>query len=140
MYISKAHKQDLPAIKALLEPTGKFLFEDQAINKRDLAYQVRLESGELIGFIWCGIMAGGKVGYIDHFCVKPEHAKSGVGKGLIEQILLEAKARKIKHLISNTANDGDQIKTIVGLSKVAQKLGEVIKTWPGVIGAWTNKE
>lgn len=140
MYISKAYKEDLPAIKSLLEPTEKFLVVDSIINKQDLAYQVRTEEGELVGFIWCGLMAKGRIGYIDHFCVKPEYAKHGVGKGLLEAVYHEARARKIKHILSNTANDDHQIKTMVGLGKTAEKLQISVRSWPGVIFSWSNKE
>jgi len=140
MYISRATKSDIPAIEHLLAPSGKFLFSKRAINKVDLAYQVRNEEGRLVGFIWCGLMAGKSVGYIDHFCIAPDYAKQGIAQGLWDHLYKEVKARGIKYLLGNTANDDHQIKTMVGLSKAAQSKSVSVKSWPGVIFAWENKE
>lgn len=102
MIIKPANKQDLPAINYLLNKYGKMSVSDSYINKKDVALQVREESGELIGFIWCGLMANGTIAYIDKFCIDPEYTHRGIGLLLakyLQQVLHKRKVKSVFGLI-----------------------------------------
>ncbi len=87
MRISKATKHDLPAIRALNSLYGnKMVVSPSLFNKRDVALQARDEQGNLVAFMWAGLMANGTIAYIDKVICSPEHA----GRGVVRALYLEA--------------------------------------------------
>lgn len=98
MYISRATKQDLPAIQELMK-----LYSDKEIevtehhlNKKDIALQVRDDSGKLVAFAWAGLMAANTLVYIDKVVCDPNHAKQGVIKKLYLELFRLAVKRGAK--------------------------------------------
>lgn len=65
---------------------NKMVVTADHINKRDYAYQARLDSGELIGFVWCSLMANNTVAYFDKVAVDPDHAGKGVINALFKEL------------------------------------------------------
>lgn len=47
-------------------------------NNKDIAL-VALDDDKVVGFVWCGMMAGGEKGLVDYFVVNPEYSGKGVG-------------------------------------------------------------
>lgn len=103
MIITRCSKSDLPAIQYLMSKYGnKMLVGANHINKRDYAYQARLESGELIGFVWCALMANNTVAYFDKVAVDPEHSKNGVISAIFHEmfpILYNKGVREVNGII-----------------------------------------
>lgn len=86
MIIKSAKLEDLPAIQYLMQIYGKMVVGPEHLNKRDIAVQARNDSGELIGFIWCGLMAKNTLAYVDSFVVHPTLAGKGVGTALLLEL------------------------------------------------------
>lgn len=87
MHITRATRADLPAIQALMASYGnKMIVEAYHLNKRDIALQARSEEGQLIAFMWAGLMGNDKVAYIDKVAVMP----SRTGEHVVKQLYLEA--------------------------------------------------
>lgn len=90
MIISRASKQDLPAIRFLMQQYGnKMIVTEDHLNKRDIALQARIE-GELVGFAWGGLMAKNTIMYIDKVAVDPKHNKQGIVKFLYKELFKQA--------------------------------------------------
>ena len=86
MHISRATKEDLPAVRALMNQYGnKMLVEEYHLNRRDIALQARDNDGKLAAFVWGGLMANNQVMYIDKVACDPQY----IGKGLINQLYKE---------------------------------------------------
>jgi N-acetylglutamate synthase-like GNAT family acetyltransferase len=92
--ISKAKKEDLTAIRHLASKYNfKCLIPDYIINKKDLALQARDDTGALVGFVWVGLMCGGKLGYVDKVMVDPEYSgKREVLPSLYKELFKLAKS------------------------------------------------
>ncbi len=67
-------------------------------NNRDIALQARDEHGKLAGFIWCGPLANGTIGFIDFLCVHPDFEDKGVAKMLFYNLFQVGKKRGLKSL------------------------------------------
>lgn len=117
MYIKRASKEDIPAIRYLLSQSGKFTFLDSCINKRDLSFCARDESGVLAGFVWCGLMANNRIAHIDYLCVSPNYAKVGIAKDLMTHVFRELNARGAKYGHAFSIQDEHQIKFLKNLQK-----------------------
>jgi N-acetylglutamate synthase-like GNAT family acetyltransferase len=96
VYISRASKQDLPAIKELLHQYAKFTVEAYHLTKRDLAFMARLESGELVGFMWVGLMANNKIAYVDKVTIHPKFHKQGILQKLYAEAFKQAFMRGVE--------------------------------------------
>jgi N-acetylglutamate synthase-like GNAT family acetyltransferase len=88
MIISRATKQDLPAIQYLMQVYGnKMIVTEDHLNRKDIALQARADDGALVGFVWGGLMVNNTVMYIDKLAVAPEYAKQGVALKLHKELL-----------------------------------------------------
>ena len=107
MYIKRATRQDLPAVLALSKryPDKLFAIKDYLFNSRDIALQARTDTGELVGFIWGGLMAGNRLMYIDMALVDPEYVSLGVFQALAEALELQAQKRGVKSCFAVTLHD-----------------------------------
>lgn len=102
MYISRATKADINAISYLMQESGKMSVSEDLFNNRDIALQAREDSGELIGFLWCGLMAKNSIGYLDKLAVskKGNHklARKMLGLAMKDE-LVKRKVRSVFGLI-----------------------------------------
>lgn len=136
MYIKRATKEDISAIRHLLESTpGKFTFLDSCINKRDLSYCVRSEDGELVGFLWCGFMANNKIAHIDHFCVAPSHRHKSIAKDLATIIFTELTSRGVEYCNAFSMPDVHQLRLLKSLSNSGPGAGGA-KVTQGLMLEW----
>lgn len=120
MIISRCHKSDLPAIQYLMELYGnKCIVEANHINKKDIALQARLESGELIGFIWCGLMANNTIAYVDKVTVDPAHTGNGVIHNLYKELFKIAYSKGVKQVFGIIRHDAYHLKS----AKAALRMG-----------------
>ena len=87
MQIRRAKINDLHAIKHLLQQYAKCDIEPYHLNKRDIALVAYADSGELIGFVWAGLMAGNKVAYVDKVAVAPGYTGKGVCQALYKEAI-----------------------------------------------------
>lgn len=127
MTISKATKSDLSAIKYLISKySNRIEFEDNYINKNDIALQARSDTGELIGFVWVGLMAKNSFGYIDCLVVDPEFKGNKIAQGLLKAMLLESKKRKINRIFGVIAQDEFHDSCAISALKAGSKFSTTI--------------
>lgn len=119
MIIKRALYQDLPAIRFLMQKYGKMVVTESLLNSRDIAIQARLDSGELVGFLWCGLMAKGTIGYLDKFCVDPSYAKQGVGNALALALKTELVKRRVHSVFGLIKQDKFHDKSAMNALKCA---------------------
>lgn len=95
--VSRATKEDIEAIRHLSAIYGhKLLIEECLFNHRDIALQARLETGELAGFVWAGLMASNQIAYVDKVMVHPEHSSVGVLPSLYKELFRIALKRGVR--------------------------------------------
>lgn len=120
MIISRCHKSDLPAIQYLMHLYGnKCVVGPEHINKKDIALQARLESGELIGFIWVGLMANNTIGYFDKVAVDPAHSGKGVINALYRESFKVLYHKGVKQVFGIIRHDAYHLKSC----KAALRMG-----------------
>lgn len=106
IYITRAIKSDLPAIQDLMLKYGnKCIVESYHLNKKDIALQARLETGELVGFVYCGLLAEGKVAYMDKVTIDPMHHKKGILISLYSELFKRAYRRGVKEVTGFIRHD-----------------------------------
>jgi GNAT superfamily N-acetyltransferase len=93
----RARPAHLPGIQVLLSKSGKMTIDSHHINHRDIAVVTEL-GGEVIGFLWVGLMAKNAVGYVDKFAVDPAFQGHGVGSALTQLALTECKKRGVREV------------------------------------------
>lgn len=125
MYIKKAIKSDLPAIKHLMATYGKMEVDASLLNSRDIALQARLDSGELVGFTWIGVMANGTLGYSDKTTVDPAYAHQGVAAALLKEALKQCHSRGVKQVIGMVRQDEFHDKCLMGALRVGSHIGDL---------------
>lgn len=120
MIISRCHKSDLPAIQYLMHKYGdKCIVTEDHINKKDIALQARLPSGELTGFVWCGLLANNTIAYIDKVTVDPEHTHRGVINSLYKELFKIAHRRGARTVFGFIRHDQYHLKS----AKAALRMG-----------------
>jgi N-acetylglutamate synthase-like GNAT family acetyltransferase len=124
MIIKRATKADLPAIKYLMDKYGKMDIDASLLNNRDIALQARLESGELVGFTWVGLMANNTKGYVDKAVVDPNHAHKGIAKELFKEVLKQCHSRGVKQVIGMVRQDEFHDKCLMGSLRTGSKIGD----------------
>lgn len=119
--ISRAKPADLDAIRYLLSRYGsKLVVLPEHINHRDVALQARHnDTGELVGFLWCGLMAKNKIGYIDKFTVSPEFSKHGIGNLMALRLLQELVKIGVKQVFGIIKHDEYTDKSAMNALKLA---------------------
>jgi N-acetylglutamate synthase-like GNAT family acetyltransferase len=80
MIIRKARKSDLPGITALTSYYGMASPTEAFINSRDISLVACEDSGKIVGFVWCGLMAKNKLGCVDFFVIDPTYSGQKVGE------------------------------------------------------------
>lgn len=103
--IKRASRADFPAVVHLMQQSGKMIIEPCHFNNRDIAIQARADDGSLVGFVWCGVMCSGQLGYIDKFAVDVEYRKMGLGNLLALHMLKEMAKRGIRRAIGCIKTD-----------------------------------
>src|ERR1700743_1916476 len=80
--ISRCNKRDIAAIASLCSLYGKKIeITPDHINKRDISLQARLSTGEIVGFLWCGLLANKTICYMDKVVIHPDfHHKQILNK------------------------------------------------------------
>jgi hypothetical protein len=89
MIIRRAQTRHLEAINSIIGGYGLFTVNDGHLNTKDIAL-VAIEDDQVVGFMWCGIMANGQKALIDYFAIAPEYTTKGVGNKLatkLQQVL-----------------------------------------------------
>lgn len=106
VYITRANKQDLLAIQDLMLKYGnKMLVESYHLNKKDITLQARLATGELVGFLYCGLLAEGKIAYMDKVVIDPNHHKQGILLELYKELFKEAYRKGVREVIGFIRQD-----------------------------------
>jgi ribosomal protein S18 acetylase RimI-like enzyme len=62
-------------------------------------------NGEVVGFIWAGLMCNGTIAYVDNFVVHPEYQNSDIGQRLATDLFSLAKRRGVKEVIATIKHD-----------------------------------
>lgn len=79
--IRRAKRSDVDGINQLLASYGLQLIDQSYVNHRDVCLVAEID-GQIVGFLWAGLMRQNKTAYLDYFTVSREHAKKGVGNAL----------------------------------------------------------
>lgn len=119
MIISRCTKADLPAIQYLMGQYAKTTITPEHLNKKDIALQARLESGELIGFVWCGLMANNTIGYVDLVTVDPTHTGRGVIHALYHELLVIAYNKGVRKAFGIIRHDQYHLKSAKAALRMA---------------------
>lgn len=120
MIITRCHKSDLPAIQYLMHKYGdKMIVTEHHLNKKDISLQARLPSGELTGFIWCGLMANNTVAYMDKVAVDPAYSGQGVVNSLYKELFKIAYKRGVRTVLGFVRHDEHHLKSC----KAALRMG-----------------
>lgn len=120
MIITRCRKSDLPAIQYLMHKYGdKMVVTEDHLNKKDIALQSRLPSGELIGFIWCGMLANNTVAYMDKVAVDPDYSSKGVINELYKEGFKMAYKRGARTVLGFIRHDDHHLKSC----KAALRMG-----------------
>lgn len=104
MIYTRAQESNIPAINELLLKTGQKPLLTPDHLKYDISV-VALNKFGVAGFIWCGVMANKKVGYIDMFTVDPDMGGQGIGRALGHQLIRIAKQKGIQTILASIARD-----------------------------------
>jgi ribosomal protein S18 acetylase RimI-like enzyme len=120
MKIHRAHKSHLSRINTLLSNSGLLPITIDALNKRDIAVVV-IDGPEVVGFIWCGLMAKKTKGYIDHFVVHPDYIGNGVGAMLGTKLLSVAQKLGVKFLFGVIEHHASHDKSVINASKIGMQ-------------------
>lgn len=106
MIVTRCKSADYPAIKHLLSLYDKKMDITRShLNKRDIALQVRLPTGEIIGFVWCGLMANKTIAYVDKAVVHPAYHHKGVLNKLYLELLSKAYEVGVKDVFAVIKHD-----------------------------------
>lgn len=89
------------------------------LNKKDIALQARLESGELIGFLYCGLMANNTIAYIDKVAIDPSHTGKGVINAMYKELFKIAYSKGVKSVFGFIRHDEYHLKSC----KAALRMG-----------------
>lgn len=120
LLISRARKQDLPAIHELMRLYGsKMQVGSEHLNNRDIALQARNANGELVGFVWAGLMAQNTLAYIDKVAIRPDYAKQGVSQLLYHELFKLGARRGVKEVFGIIRQDQYHDKAAVNALKMA---------------------
>jgi N-acetylglutamate synthase-like GNAT family acetyltransferase len=120
MNIRRAKKSDLSAIKDLMALYGnKMSVEGHHINHRDVSLVAVTDEGQIIGFVWAGLMAQNKVAYLDKFTIHPEYAKKGVGQKLALKALEIGKKLGVQDVFGIIKRDAYHDKSAINALKMA---------------------
>lgn len=98
MLLTRAKTKHLAGINALIS-----FYNLAPITEDFIKYDISIiaeDKGKIVGFIWCGLMANRKLGYIDYFTVHPEYASTGIGRALGTQLVRIAKNKGVDLTIS----------------------------------------
>jgi N-acetylglutamate synthase-like GNAT family acetyltransferase len=79
--IRRAKRTDLAKINSLLNTYGLQTIDLTYINHRDVCLVAEVD-GNIVGFVWAGLMRQNKAAYLDYFTVSKDHAKQGIGQAL----------------------------------------------------------
>lgn len=119
MIISRATKQDLPAIQFLMQQYGnKMVVTESHLNKKDIALQVR-KDGLLVGFAWGGLMAKNSIMYIDKVAVDPRYTKQGIVQLLYKELFKQAIKLGVQEGFGMIRQDEHHDKACVNALKMA---------------------
>lgn len=119
IHCKRVRKEDLVAVRALAQQSAKFSIDDSLINNRDIAIQARDEdTGALAGFLWCGLMSGNELGYVDKFMVSKDFHNKQVGELMFKALLNECKKRKVKTFIGHILRDSNHDRVCKSVLKI----------------------
>lgn len=111
--IRRAVAADLPAIQSLCGMYKAYeSMPKEYINGRDLCL-VYEEAGEIVGYIWAGLMARSTVAYVGGFVVHPTHSHKGIGAKLARNLLGVARGRGVKSFVAMIKQDDHHDKSAV---------------------------
>lgn len=106
VYISKATKQDLPAIDELLSKYDSIMrISPSYLNKRDVSLQARDESGKLVGFVWAGLLANRTLAYVDMAVIHPDHHHKGILLKLYRELFKICYSLGVKDMLGVIRHD-----------------------------------
>ena len=121
MRVRRANKNDLPGINTLSLKYGWGELPPEFLNRRDIAI-VALDDDNIVrGFIWAGLMAQNKCGYIDWFMVDPNLASKGVGHMLCHRLVVVANKLKVNYLLANVQHNQYHDQSAVNALKIGLK-------------------
>lgn len=122
MIVKKAKLTDLPGIQSLARSYNMLPPDENHIDKGDIAI-VAVDGKDVVGFLWVGLMANRKVGYIDHFVVARTHVGKGVGSKLANKALKVLDAKKVKKVFGIIAQDKYHDASAINGLKMAMSAG-----------------
>lgn len=113
MIYTRAQESHIEGINELLKNSGQAPVLSPDHLKYDISV-VALDKAKIAGFIWCGLMANKRIGYVDLFTVAPEYAGTGVGRALGYQMVRIAKQKGVECIFATIARDQFHDKSLNG--------------------------
>lgn len=102
--VIRATKKHVRGLEHLFLEIGKFKFDANRINNRDLSL-VAVDNGLVVGFMWVGLMANNTVGYVDWYSVMPSYRRKGVGKLLAAKTIPLCQKKKVQYVFGIIKHD-----------------------------------
>lgn len=104
--VTKCKAGDLFAIQHLMSMYDKKLDITAAhINKRDISLQARLATGELVGFVWCGLLANKTLCYMDKVVIHPDFHRKQILNELYTELFKIAYKMGVKQVFGIIRHD-----------------------------------
>jgi len=118
MQIRLARKSDYPAVVELLKEHGKFSVTRKHLNHRDISVIVYADTGECIGYLYCGLMAGNSVAYMDKFTIHSSVNGQHLGHKMALFAVREGLKRGVREIFGIIKQDAYHDKSAVNALKV----------------------
>lgn len=118
--IRRAKSYHLSDIHVLCNQYGYETVDKNCINNKDLSI-VALDDKAVIGFLWCGLMANQKLGYISHFLVDAKYTKKGVGNLMAKRLYELCKLKKVEKVFGIIQQREYHDKSAMNALKMAMK-------------------
>lgn len=103
MQLVKARKKHVEKIQHLTSRYGMSM-PATAVNGTDVAIAA-VDKGEVIGFLWIGLVADRNMGLVDFFTVDERYSKKGVGHQMAQKALRILKKKGVETVQGFIAND-----------------------------------
>lgn len=134
MFIRKAKISDLPGINNLLNFYKLIPVTSDFVNKTDISLVGQTEQGEIIAFIYCGVMAKGKWSYVNYYTIHPDYVGLQISELGVAALRQEFSKRGIKRAVGIIERDQFHNASLSGAIKLGLKPNQPAYT--AVIGVF----
>ena len=126
MRVQRATKNHLDKIVSFLEPYYPINITEDYFNNHDVAVIAVDDKDDVIAFVWIGLSANRKFGYIDYYAIHPDYAGHQITARLGKQVVKVLAKKGVERITGIVAVDEYAERVAVN----AQKMGLMIDKLP----------